>query len=119
MPSRKAPPPSVDRLLAALAEPVRLEIVQQLLAGPRNPGELARQLGLSAPALSRHLRLLRRDGLIFDRISTRDARVRELELEPRALDPLRAWLDAVETEWQAQLRSFGRSARRTRARSRQ
>jgi DNA-binding transcriptional ArsR family regulator len=114
-----ATPPSdpvrVGALIDSLAEPLRREVVQALVRGPRSPGELARELGVSAPALSRHLRVLREHGLLRESIRGDDARVRDLSLAPEALAPLRDWLDALQRQWQDQLDAFAvHAARRAR-----
>jgi DNA-binding transcriptional ArsR family regulator len=55
---------SLDATLAALADPHRRATVDLLRQGPRRAGELAQAAGLSAPAMSRHLRALRQAGLV-------------------------------------------------------
>lgn len=93
-------------VLDSLAEPVRREVVQALVRGPCTPGEMARELGVSAAALSRHLRVLRDHGLLRESIRADDARVRDLSLDPEALVPLREWLDGLQRQWQDQLDAF-------------
>jgi len=97
---------SIDRAFAALADPTRRAIVRALVERPHRAGELAGPLQASAPALSRHLRVLREAGLVRDLAIDDDARVRLYELAPAALDPLRGWLDEVEAMWGEQLRAF-------------
>jgi DNA-binding transcriptional ArsR family regulator len=97
-------------VLDSLAEPLRREVVQALVRGPSTPGELARELGVSAAALSRHLRVLRDHGLLRESIRADDARVRDLSLDPAALAPLREWLDALQRQWQNQLDAFAAHA---------
>lgn len=96
----------IDRAFAVLADPTRRAIVRALVQRPHRAGELAERLGTSAPGLSRHLRLLRQAGLVEDLAVVADARVRLYRLEPKALDPLRRWLDELEAMWSTQLRSF-------------
>jgi DNA-binding transcriptional ArsR family regulator len=97
---------AIDRSFAALADPTRRAIVRSLVERPHRAGELADLLRASAPALSRHLRVLREAGLVRDLAIDDDARVRLYELAPAALDPVRGWLDDVEAMWNEQLRSF-------------
>jgi len=97
---------SVDRAFAALADPTRRAIVRALVQRPHRAGELAGHLGASAPALSRHLRVLRQAGLVHDLAIDDDARVRLYELVPQALRPLRHWLDELEAMWSDQLEAF-------------
>ena len=101
---------------AALAEPTRLRVVGLLQSGPCRAGELAEALEISAPALSRHLRVLRASGLVEEQHDGADARVRVYRLCPRPFDELRGWLDEVEAFWADQLTSFKAHAERTRGR---
>lgn len=98
--------PSIDRTFAALAEPNRRRVVELLRARPRRAGDLARELRLSKPALSRHLRTLRECGLIEESLPEFDARVRIYALKDGAMEALRQWLDETERLWTAQLASF-------------
>ena len=103
---------SVDRTLAALAEPTRRAVVHLLRKKPRRAGELAEALSMSAPALSRHLRVLRKTGLIAEDDQEDDARVRVYRLRREPFSELREWLDEVEEFWGAQLESFKEHAER-------
>jgi DNA-binding transcriptional ArsR family regulator len=102
----------LDRVLAALAAPSRRQIVDHLRRGPRRAGELASVCGMSMPAMSRHLRVLRRCGLVEERGVDHDARVREYRLRPEPFAGLRAWVAAVETFWGDQLAAFKAHAER-------
>jgi DNA-binding transcriptional ArsR family regulator len=93
-------------LLHALAEPTRLGVVQLLSSRPRRAGELAEALSLSAPAMSKHLRILLRAGVIADERHYDDARVRVFRLRPESVTALRAWLDQLQALWDEQLHSF-------------
>ncbi|MCD9624591.1 MarR family transcriptional regulator [Rhabdothermincola salaria] len=73
---------------AALGEPVRLGIVEDLVASDRSPGELAERHHLSSSLLAHHLDTLERVGLIERRPSSGDARRRYVTLDPRRLDSL-------------------------------
>lgn len=88
--------PTLDGLLAALADPHRRKVVELLSERPRRAGDLAAATGLSPPAMSRHLRSLREAALVEERHPLRDARVRIYCLSPAPLAPLRAWLDETE-----------------------
>ena len=103
---------SVDRTLAALAEPTRRAVVHLLHKKPRRAGELAEALSMSAPALSRHLRVLRKTGLIAEDDQEDDARVRVYRLRREPFSELREWLDEVEEFWGTQLQSFKEHAER-------
>jgi DNA-binding transcriptional ArsR family regulator len=97
---------SVDRTLAALADPERRKAVDLLRERPRRAGELATALGLAPPAMSRHLRILRDSGLIEETHPVFDARVRIYSLRPQPMAELKAWLEATERGWQEQLAAF-------------
>src|SRR5216684_7686876 len=84
---------SLDRTLAALADPNRRAAVQLLRRKPRHAGELSEALAMSPPAMSRHLRVLRRGGVIADEALADDARVRLYRLRPEVFATLRGWLD--------------------------
>ena len=94
--------------LQALADPTRLGVVERLSTGPQRAGELAAAAGLSAPAMSKHLRVLLRAGVVDDERSPEDARVRLFRLRPESVVGLRAWLDQLQATWDEQLRSFKR-----------
>jgi len=100
----------IDRTFAAMADPHRRRAVELLGERPRPAGELARDLGLSPPAMSRHLKTLRDAQLIFE---TRpephvayDARVRVYALRPDAMNDLKEWLERAERLWSEQLAAY-------------
>ncbi len=96
----------LDRTLAALADPHRRRAVGLLSQGPRASGELARELALSAPAMSRHLRTLRQSGLVEETHPEFDARVRIYALRPEPMMHLLKWLEDAERLWSEQLAAF-------------
>ena len=102
----------VDPILAALADPTRRHVVELLRHGPKPAGELARRTHSSAPAISRHLRVLRESGLVEARVDEADARLRLYRLRRRPFRDLQAWLDQVDAFWGEQLASFERHTRR-------
>jgi DNA-binding transcriptional ArsR family regulator len=95
-------------VLDALADPTRRRVVQLLSQGPRRAGELASAAGTSAPAMSRHLRVLLRAGVVADERPWDDARTRVFWLRPESLTSLREWLDELESTGDEQLASFKR-----------
>jgi DNA-binding transcriptional ArsR family regulator len=110
-PRRKSParPQRVTELsaaFAALSDSTRREVIQVLLASPRRAGELAQWVHLSPPALSRHLRVLRKAGLVVEQGIEADARVRLYRVEPTALAPIRDWVSRIEQMWEEQLLAF-------------
>lgn len=104
----------VDQTLAALADPTRRGVIDLLRQRARRAGELAAELGVSAPALSRHLRVLRRTGLVEEDHQGDDARVRLYRLRPAPFRALRGWLEEVEAFWTGELAAFKAHAERTR-----
>jgi DNA-binding transcriptional ArsR family regulator len=108
----------IDDTLAALAEPTRRRIVDELRRGPKRAGELATACRMSMPAVSRHLRVLRRSGVVHGGGLDEDARVRLYRLNPAPFATLRAWLDAVEAFWGGQLAAFKQHVERERPRRR-
>jgi DNA-binding transcriptional ArsR family regulator len=76
--------------LVALAEPIRTAIVEHLGRRPMSVGELARQLPVTRPAVSQHLKVLKTAGLVRDQAAgTR----RIYSIDPQGLGAIRAWLD--------------------------
>ncbi len=104
----------IDRTLAALADPTRRRVVDLLRAGERRAGELADELGMSPPAMSRHLRILRTSGLVEESHDGDDARVRMYRLRQRPFSQVREWVEEVERFWAGQLAAFKQHAERTR-----
>ena len=66
----------LDVALLALADSNRRQVVDLLRTGPRRAGDLATATGLSGPALSRHLRVLRASGVVQTEVASHDARLR-------------------------------------------
>ena len=96
----------LDEVLSALADPARRRVVDLLRLGPRRAGELATAVAMSGPAMSRHLRVLRANGLVEVAGNESDARVRVYRLRAEPFVALRAWLDQVEAFWTDQLGAF-------------
>lgn len=93
-------------LLQALADPTRLQAVELLSEAPRRAGELAEELGISPPAMSKHLRVLLRAGVVVDERTPEDARARVFHLRPESMTAVRAWLDQLQAHWDEQLGAF-------------
>ena len=107
-------PQNLDSTLAALADPTRRQVVDLLRERPRRAGELASGCATSAPAMSRHLRVLRASGLVeveAEQID-HDARMRVYRLRPEPFVTLQAWLNHVESFWNEQLGAFKAYAER-------
>ena len=86
--------------LAALADPTRREIFEQIARRPRAVSELAGELPVSRPAVSQHLRVLKGAGLVSDRPA---GNRRIYSLDPAGIGALRAYLDGF---WNEALASF-------------
>ena len=107
----------LDHTLAALADPTRRGVIDLLHKKPRRAGELAKALEMSAPAMSRHLRMLRKTGLVEEGDDADDARVRIYRLRQQPFHALRRWLDEVETFWSRELEAFKEYAERSRTKA--
>ena len=90
----------------ALADPTRRAVVALLRERPHRAGEIASALAMSPPALSRHLRVLRKSGLIADDEPEHDARVRLYSLRAEGFASLQDWVGAVTSLWTDQLAAF-------------
>jgi DNA-binding transcriptional ArsR family regulator len=95
-----------EAVLMALSDPTRAEIVQMLSRGERTASEIHAAFSIAAPAVSRHLRVLREAGLVEERRPESDRRVRLYALCPEALEELAAWLMGLSQAWQSQLQAF-------------
>ena len=102
----------LDDTLSALADPTRRRVIDLLRKRPRRAGDLARSSRVSAPAMSRHLRVLRRSGLIEEERNPEDARLRVYRLRPQPFRDLQSWLREVEAFWADQLDAFRSHAER-------
>ncbi|HMQ92423.1 MAG TPA: metalloregulator ArsR/SmtB family transcription factor [Amaricoccus sp.] len=85
----ETPAPDLDLVFAALADPTRRAILGRLLEGERNVGELAAPLPMSLAAVSKHLRILTRAGLVSQ---LRAGREKTCRLEPDALAAAFVWM---------------------------
>ena len=94
---------STDQLsatFAALADPTRRAILARLLAGERSVTELAEPFDMSMPAVSKHLRVLERAGLIARR---RDAQSRHCRIEAGPLKDVSDWTERYRHIWEGRL----------------
>jgi DNA-binding transcriptional ArsR family regulator len=114
MPTAVSARSTIDRTFAALADPARRRVIELLRNEPKRAGDIASGLGMSAPATSRHLRLLHRTGLVEAMSVEEDARLRVFRLRPEPFIELRGWLVELETFWAGQLEAFKAHTERTR-----
>ena len=96
--------PTHETCLAALADPTRRAIFERLRAGELAVGALAKELPVSRPAVSQHLKVLETAGLVTAR---QEGTRRLYRIDPRGLEPLRRYLDSF---WCDVLSAFATAA---------
>lgn len=94
----------LSRTFAALADPTRRAILHRLAAGERSVNDLAKPFAMTLPAVSRHLKVLEKAGLIS---RSRRAQVRPCKLEAKPLKDAAAYLDQYRKNWEARLDRLG------------
>ena len=87
----------LDATFAALSDPTRRAILARLATGEANVTELARPFAMSQPAISKHLKVLERAGLIS---RGRDAQSRPCRLEVRRLKEATEWMERYRRFWE-------------------
>jgi DNA-binding transcriptional ArsR family regulator len=90
----------LDLVFQALADPTRRAIVSRLREGPTTVGDLARPFAISRPAISQHLNVLDRAGLIE---RTADAQWRRVSLRTEPLDEASVWVERHRAAWDERL----------------
>jgi DNA-binding transcriptional ArsR family regulator len=95
----------VESVFEIIAEPNRRAILGLLASSQQSVGEIERQLGMSQPTVSKHLRVLREAGLVE---STVDAQRRLYRLKPEALLEVDAWLAPFRRFWSAHVDALER-----------
>ena len=106
----------LDTTFAALADPTRRAIVARLARGEVAVKELAAPFAISAPAISRHLKVLERAGLIT---RGREARTRPCRLNPRGLRHAADWVEQYRRLWDERLDRLDSYLQTLRAKERQ
>ena len=91
---------SLSETFAALGDPTRLAIVERLAEGDATVKELAEPFAVSLPAISRHLKVLERAGLIT---RGREAQSRPSSLNVHALREATAWMDVRRELWEGRM----------------
>jgi len=93
--------PALDSVFGALADPTRRAIVERLLAqGELAVGDIAAPFDMSMPAISRHLAVLQRAGLI-ERRAERQRRL--IRARPEAFDEAESWINRQRAHWNSAL----------------
>jgi DNA-binding transcriptional ArsR family regulator len=90
--------PALDSVFGALSDPIRRHIVERLTRESLTAGALAADVAISQPAVSKHLKVLERCGLVKRTIVGRE---HHLRLAPRTLKTASAWLDSQQQFWNA------------------
>ena len=98
---------NANSALAALSDPTRRQVFERLRAGGLAVGEIARDLPVSRPAVSQHLKILKEAGLVADRA---DGTRRVYHIDPKGLAAMRAWLDQF---WDIALQSYATEVARS------
>ena len=93
----KCSPRLLNRTFAALADPTRRRILEHLAQGDRCVTELAQPHAMSLPAVSKHLRVLERAGLVRRQ---RRGRVHSLKLETKPMQQAQAWIEEYRKFWE-------------------
>src|SRR5579871_6254025 len=89
---------NLDATFAALADPTRRAIIARLASGDASVTQLAEPFNMTQPAISKHLKVLERAGLIS---RARDAQRRPSRLDPRPLALASQWLESYRQFWEA------------------
>jgi DNA-binding transcriptional ArsR family regulator len=98
------PPDRLSHTFAALADPTRRAILARLALGETSVTELAEPFDISLPAISKHLKVLERAGLIA---RGREAQWRPCRIETAALENVDHWLEEYRRLWEARLDRLG------------
>src|SRR6266480_1802061 len=106
----KYSPVSLNRTFAALADPTRRRILAQLAQGDRCVTHLARRHAMSLPAVSKHLRVLEKAGLLRRQ---RYGRVHEMRLEAKPLKQAAQWVEEYRKFWEGSLDRLAEYLERT------
>lgn len=93
----------LDRTFGALADPTRRRLIAQLAKGDECVTELARRHSMSLAAVSKHLIVLEKAGLVKRQ---RQGRVHSLSLEAKPMQEAQAWIDRYRTFWEGNLDQF-------------
>ena len=95
----------LDLTFGALADSIRRAILARLADGDTTVGELAEPFDVSRPAISRHLRVLERAGLVR---RTRDGRLSRCGLDAQPMRDAARWVERYRKFWEGQLDSLAR-----------
>ena len=91
-------PAGLNAVFSALGDPTRRRIVERLARGRLTVGEIASEFSMSQPAISKHLKVLERSGLLAREI---DGRIHHCYLQAEAMNAASAWMDEQRRFWNA------------------
>jgi len=102
-PPQTSTPRTAEATFQALADPTRRAVLDLLRGGSRPAGQIASAFPVSRPAISKHLRLLRRAHLVCEH---RQGRHRVYQLNPEPLRAVDSWIEQYRTFWTASLNNL-------------
>lgn len=88
---------TLSMVFSALADPTRRAILENLTRGPKTVGEIAEPFPISGPAVTKHLKVLERAGLVR---SDKRAQWRPRRLEAKRLSEAQAWIERYRKHWE-------------------
>ena len=96
--------PDLPAIFAALSDPTRLAVVEQLVNGPASVSQLSQPFDMAGPTFLKHLKVLGDAGVVT---SEKKGRVRMVSLAPQTLDWVEAWVRQHRRQWESRLDSLG------------
>jgi DNA-binding transcriptional ArsR family regulator len=93
----------MDALFMALADATRRGMISRLARGPATVGELGEPYPISKPAVTKHVKMLERAGLVH---RERDGRLHRCTLEPTPMREAEVWIERYRTFWESRLQSL-------------
>ena len=91
--------PDLDDVFRALADPTRRAMILRLARGPATIGELGEPHAMSKPAVTKHVKVLERAGLLRREI---DGRIHRCGIDPAPLQTAQRWVERVRAHWERQ-----------------
>jgi DNA-binding transcriptional ArsR family regulator len=101
----RAPSTQLDECFTALSDATRRRILERLAEGDASVSELATPFAISLPAVSKHLRVLERAGLL---VQTKEGRVRRCHLVAEPMRDAREWIDQYREFWEGRFDALAR-----------
>lgn len=89
---------ALDDVFHALADATRRSMVQRLSRGPATIGELGEPFAITKPAVTKHVKVLERAGLLRRAV---EGRIHRCEIDPRPLDRANRWVERVRAFWES------------------